>query len=656
MPIVDVPGVGPVDIPDEVLAKPPQTFGQKAEAALEAVYKPAAFTMSAVARGLATLPALALEAGIHGRGGFRGVSKAVKEFGVQPTTPGERVAARTIEGAAMGPMGVADAVYGALSGGVGELVQQQVERGGLQWLPEGARKWAPAVAGTAVALPQMAFPSLRERFAHQITESVSPEQLRAAAREMEEFPNTVLGQHLPMTSVAEGMQAAAASPYGRETRRMLQEQPAVVRGMSEEFVEGLPGKHVQTEVATNRAAKALTERVRQEQKAAGKAFQAELEPERRIPPGEVRGLQSDLQDFAARHEQLPIERIAEDAAAMLSPRGFPEAVYNRPDVIHSRLNEALAGQGPRTLEMPGVKASRMRNYAQVNDIIEKFWQRSSPDIQAAKAAYAKHAKEVVEPLKQETRAFTGVKGYEATKDATQTAFDALMNRGVDPLAKGGGSRIRTILRQINKVDPEISADLVKNWFSRNLGEAVKLSGKEAGGPLTAGRASQVMGLYSATHGPAPRATFRNQAIRDALGAVWEGKGFSKQQVEHALEGLGRMERYFDITSNVPGLVKGLPIGETKEMAKADTMAALAQASAVGPMWTAGKWKNFYEYARAMKWLDRVLTEPTMVEQLIRAGTGSRWKTEIGRIFAAMRPQIGADYPAINSTENENGAR
>lgn len=609
---------------------------------------------SALARGVAKGAAFPLHAGLgFGQALSENVAGAgmsptpdvmgpISRRGEQPYGSQEELANAALEGAGMAAVpfaGAAPMVHGGIAGLLSNLVAQREGAGGVlapavglassiitPTLASLGRGSAPTVARTALGRDS----SGRGGVSDEVLRQLADEQRMAQQAGL----STNIAQHEPSSPLYTVAQELAQSPEGVRTRAVLQGQPQQLATAGKAGIESLiPGTAWPDKQAlANRAAESLSGLFKKKLGEASAKFVEHYDPAERLKPAAVRNLDAKLAALEVRYKGRPMEDMLADVRDTIQPS---EKVWiTDPKELNDRVEEALSGLGKRMMNTTNEKAVELRQAQEVRQMVRGVLDEGSPQLRKAMRAYSEYRTKNVEPLQQRVGAFTGQTGYLPTKNASATALPrALFQDALPPepgRPSGSVSPTITLGRILNEADPTLFRDLFRTHIREGLTDAVEGHSQARGLGTVGPKMNQVLGEGSQDFGPldAREFTRRNQMIRDSLAVVAEGQGLTPQQRDELIRGVGKFQRLFQISSNVPG-IQSQPIAEhTQNISPVQPAAAAASglyASAIGGGSTIAR--RFW-WSRGLKAVDEMMNDPNKVHDLIKLGGTGRWTPEL----------------------------
>jgi hypothetical protein len=604
------------DFPDKALT----SLAREAPGAWGTVKRAAEVGGSAILRGLMSIPAMAAEAGMAldpGRYPTRNSAlRDVSELGVQPTTTGEKYAARGLEGAAgalAGPGVIAaplrSALVGASSGLGGEVSANLLGDNVLSRLLGG-------LAGGGAASLASAAKTTRAELAQEAMRDAGEAGLRegqAAQRNaLKEGVSLILPQGMGRGSnLDEMMNSLASSPHGVETARILRNQPKDVALMVEREVGGLPGIAREPQVAANNVQEAATgaldslkgQRTRMWQdtfdQVANRTGAGANVPQSAVMAevARLRGLAAgDLQNTP---KGQALNRLAN---SMLDDLGVPITSA-------TNLNEVLKAAGAKlkgiNLETPGIDAGAVRFIqSQIAQSRDNFGKAFEP-IQAANQAYRSFTEGVYNPVKQSVVGRVAGKGFDPAQEAAQSRVFGVLDRGTTPGAST--SEILTLEKALRRQPngPESFQDAIKTWMANKVAESSTQQGGRASEDVAANLEKVFLGNE-----------VKAQGTKDMLVALARSQGLPDNAL---LPGMQNVLRIASAAARRPSPVAGVTPSGLEEASRSATLGRLGNFSFIQPFRLVSKGINDALHADAYGFMDKMMSTPEGVDMLIRLG-------------------------------------
>lgn len=347
-----------------------------------------------------------------------------------------------------------------------------------------------------------------------------------------------------------------------------------------------------------------------------------------VPPQTVLEAASDLQKLV----QASPNTGKATALARLQKSLF-DPITEAPITDPKKLNDILTSEANKLksvdLNSSGIDAGTAKWIGmQIQNLREKLGASFEP-IREANKRYQQITKDVIDPLKQgPVGQFATPRGYKPDAAATQTKLTALLNKGEDPAA--GGSNIRALAKELQKVDPEAFPDALKTYVSGKLGESL---------PATIG-ASKVTAGDAAGKVYTSLFANRNQwnGLRQAAAASAESLG---QKPEDVVRGL---ENFAQITKALKNRVEpgGVRSEEVFKIAGQNYGADAMRIFGFLPFEKAARRMEDAVMAKTLTQFDRILTTPEGAAKLAELGKVPPMSGKALAIWAAMGAGASAE--------------
>lgn len=593
---------------------------------------------SALGRGLASIPAGMVTAGAL-MDPFNNVEDPYKiyegmtNFGLRPSTTGERYATSALEGvggAAVGPGGLVAPVRSAAIGasaGVGAEAGGQL----LPGTPLG-RILGGLLGGGAASLASGA-KTTRKELVREATRDAAPADMLAAKQLMTDAQQQGVSLNLSQamakgSNLDEMVNALAQSRHGQNTARTLRNQPVDVAMGVEREAAALPGVARQPQVAANNVQEAADSAVREAIGKASQAWQKAAPQGSSVPPAAIQALDKKL---AALAEQYPntsgADLIQEARAALLNPKkaagtaaskilgpdgrplveATPETRYLTDAMqLRSALEDSLSTFGSRKLNTPGLDATNLRRAQEVREAFKAVLEQHAPKLSQANAAYSQVMSDVVAPMKQSVVGrVAGRTGFDAEREAVTSRVFGVLDKGTTPGAST--SEILTLEKALRNQPngKEAFQDAVKTWMSNKISEATARQGGRPSEHTAANLEKVFMGN-----------DVKSQGFKDMLVALARSQGMADSAL---LPGMQNMLRITSAAARRPGTVAGVTAQGLEEASRSRLFGGVGNFSAIQPVRQPFKYIDDALNADAYSFLDKLLTTPEGVDTLIKLG-------------------------------------
>lgn len=587
---------------------------------------------SAVGRGLAAIPALAAEAGrATGAGGFESGSalRDSQRIGLQPTTTGEKYAARTVEGvaSAVGPGIVAAPVRTAIAGG-GSGFGSEAAAQSLGDTP--LNRLLGGLAGGGLVSVVSAPKTTRKELAAETLRDARPEDLVKGRQLMQdaldEGVTLNLSQAMPRASnIDKTVDILAQNQFGKNVVHQLREQPRQVAFGMETQAAKLPGAVREPQIVANNSQEASEAAIRQGFDLASKAWQKAAPQGSTVPQSAVAALDNELAALAKRYPNTSGAALIEEARAALrvpkqpapsgpqlvGPNGQP---LNPPPAapkyledalqLKGALEDVLSTFGSRKLNTSGLDATNLRRAQEVRESFRSVIDNHAPNLSAANAAYAQVMDDVVNPMKKSVVGRVAQRGgVDDAIEAVKTKVFAVLEAGTTPGAKS--SEILTLERAMRKSNPEAFQDAVKTWLATKLSKAAGQEGGRVNESVAANIERVLMGDE-----------VKSQGFKDMLVGLARSQGLPDNAL---LPGMQNFLKIVGAASRRPGNVTGTTPQQLERTSRSRIFGGIGNFSAIQPVRQPFKAVDDWLNRDAYSFMDRLLTSPGGVDTLMKLG-------------------------------------
>lgn len=666
MPIVQMPDGALVELPDNPSPELKEAVRQKIAGmpAASAPAQPAGMGESVVrslAKGFGNAAAAAPDAlsllpmSEEASGNFRQTAQDTRDFwnkvGAPSTLPKyPKAAVEGVGGAAAGggmAAPIRNSVAGAAGGIGGEAAATAYGEGPLQ---RGLGSLAGGlVGGMAGYAASRARPQTAE-LAQEALEGLPPQKLQEAKAFMQQADaqgvQMDLAQALHAVGVPEGTltrirDTLNGSKHGNAVQSILRAQPAELEIFTDQTVGKLPGRVYGKEQVANNLQEAATDRLTQAKQARTAQVRSIYEKAPDLPPEARQTLLSVAQRYA--NQPGATEALKKEAAtliakikgaspeltkaqeqarqALVEAKGLYERVEARKAL--AEINKQIAEAGNKPLRAADVdtwiseavgpyKGSPIsppdpKTLGQIKGFAKEMnaeFQKASPEVARAEQTFARISRETVDPLKQSSVGTMATpRGYRPDTQASVAKFDALMRAGTDPSAKT--SNIRTLGRELAKVDPQAVPDAVKTYVSGVVGKAFEPT-FNAGQVSNADAARKIQA-----------ALFDNklqwQGLQDAVAVSAQSMGKNPTEVVRGLKNYAMIVKGL---SNRPGRAAGMQEQQIIDAAGKSLPAEALRSFGWTPFARAGARVQDAVMGRTLRDFDKILSTPEGADMLV----------------------------------------
>lgn len=614
---------------------------------------------SAIGRGVASLPALAMDLNLIDPETGKPVagmpfSDKVRSTGEQPQTRGEQYfnsATEGVAGALTGsPAGAVAPVRSAVTGlgsGIGAEAAAGVSDNPLARLFGGLA--GGLGSGFAASKASAARPQSTE-LAKEALEGIPQEALlkaqmlqqRARAQGVDmDLAQALEGVGVPASNLTAIRDRLAQSRHGNKVQASLRGQPGQLDLLAGQTEAALPGPVTTMPNAANRVASAATKAVDSARTARTNAVRPFYEQ-----AGEAPALRKVFADRLSDELQNP--QITSQAAVQIKDAlerlqrmeatGAPATHALEFNTLLKELQGPFKGN-PLTPLDAGTKAILQRVAGDVRAELQEV----SPSIRAGDAKYAQISRDVVDPLKQgPTGQVAGKAGYKGDTQTPVARLEAIFNRGSDGGVKEASRDIVRLERELRGVDPEAFPAAVKAFIRDRINRSMESTvGTEglASGSTAGGSADKLW-----------HALFANQAqwqgMRDMAAGVARAKGLPEAEVVRGLENLAQISRSL---RNRPGKVGGLSSEDITQIGGKSQTANVARVYGFLPFERVARKIEDATMAKTFTEFDNILTSPdgaNMLRELGKVSVMSPKAITILGTFLGTVPQAEGSSPGI----------
>jgi hypothetical protein len=682
MPLVQMPDGQTVDMPDNPTPEqlqalqqihPEKNFGQK-------VLDTAANVGTNVVKGFAALPMLLDRLDINNQkqssnppppaedvlGYDTGIQRMrqqalqsredvlnkMENFGYKPETTADKYVAAASQGAGgallpSGNMGLLPRLLvGASSGAGSEASANALGDGVLSRLLGGLAGGLGASAGLKFR------PNNTQALVKDSLRDASPAELDQAIKDMEAAHaaglSTNLNQHMPTGSNLDVYaESLANSPQGKNVTANLRAQPRQVEMSAADQLNQLPGDVRPERMIANNAQDAATEAIKQMRQKAQAEWQANAPSTgSNIPPAAVAKfdqmlkqmqdkvpntsqaeLLSDVRDAlkAKASTEVQTPSLLDAAGNPINPPAGKEKYLSDALQLQGAIDDALAGQGKRALNTPGLTGKSLRSAQEVREAWKGVLGDYAPSLLKAKAAYQAVMDSEVDPAK------AGALGYLAQPAGSVSDRQASMGRVFSLFDKGTNpnspmSEIKQVGTQMAKAgQPEAFSDAVKSWFARGIDKAIQTSDNRTPDDVAKGLSDYFGSLTTNTS--------RIQGVRDMLSTVAKNQGMNDADQASYVRGFENWIKMVNAASNRPGTVAGTTAQQIGEEAAKTATGHLGHVSVITPLRQPVLWWARQVGKNSMQEMDRLLSSPEGAKMLVEMGKNPVMSTKNAVLFS-----------------------
>lgn len=350
-----------------------------------------------------------------------------------------------------------------------------------------------------------------------------------------------------------------------------------------------------------------------------------------IPPDVLKATFNKLDNIIASHP--PGSAEAKELTRLAKNLRNGEDMLNSPDQINQIFKQFSTRLKSVDLKTDGVDAGVSKYLGKVVGDMRKQLADGFVPMRKANQAFVDFTKARVDPLRQgPVGTLAQPHGYTPETQALVTKFDGLMNTGTDVTA--GRSEIRTVAKELGKVNPEAFENAFKGWISKKVQGSLTSGTKEL--PLTAD--PEVIGrLYDTLF----KSKMQWQGIKEATERMAVIRGENPEKVIRGLENLHSLTRAM---RNSPGSNVGMSQEELRRLGSASATANMARIMSFLPANRLGE-------AIERKVLGETLTK---LDTIVTSKNGAKMLIEISKVpvmSKAMFTILGS-YGSMVGTQEE----
>lgn len=605
------------------------------------------FGASAAARGVASLPALGMDAlnwvksgyGVldpenGGEVSFRApkmqASQAVQNFGVQPQGSTEKYVAAGIEGltgGALGPGGLAAPGRMALTGGMAGLGSHAGgELTGDKWYGKLLGGLAGGVTGATIGGQLAGVRPQSAAVAKEAIEGVSPQQMKAAQELMErsaaamppvkmDLAQALEGVGVPASNMTTLRNELASKMQGKGVRQTLNNQPQQYQMLADDRVNSLPGANWTQDQAANNVSKAATDTINAAKGERSAAVKGSYEAAGPVSETARAGLLAEIDDLLKQPGMTDqVKAAALDLKQKFSPKLDPKSQMPDSVPLHALDVDTAIGSavGPfkgTPLSPPDPKSLGQMKYlaGRLNEVLKG----ASPEVKQAEQTFSQISRDVIEPMKQgQIGKMATPRGYKPDIQASATKLESLFNKGTDVVAGQQVSPISELANGLKKADPEAFPAAAKAFLRNKLDTAFEAT--IAGHGTTSGSDADAVFKALFQH--------RNQmqGMRDMVAGIGNSYGLPKQQVVDMVNGMENLAQITRAIRNRPQSAGGMDAEQLKSMAGSSFLAKMVRATGQ-PFQKTGAGIENLVMGKTYREFDQLLTTPEGAQALMKLG-------------------------------------
>lgn len=355
----------------------------------------------------------------------------------------------------------------------------------------------------------------------------------------------------------------------------------------------------------------------------------------RIPPRTLDNVSATLEDLIAR---FPGAVEGQELAALRRNLTTENGMLTDPEQINRVLTQFTTRLKSPDLKTAGMDAGTAKY---LNGVVmkmrEELGQGFKP-IREANDAFVNFTESTVNPLKQGVVGrLAQPSGYNPETGAAVSKFDGLMNAGTPTNAKV--SDIRTMGKELAKVDPDAFESSFKGWLGRKLDE-VSTSSSEG---LPVGEVD-------------PQRLYNNlfakpnvwKGIKDAASVMAEVRGIDVTSYMRGLESFKQLTKAVSSRADPVGIS-----GEDlKRLGGSSATADFVRLASFAPMNRVGNRMEAYTLRRTLQDFDKILTSPEGADMLMQLGRVPVMSKKAQAILGTWGGMAGNSYGLSNSNPPE----
>ena len=439
---------------------------------------------------------------------------------------------------------------------------------------------------------------------------------------------------------------------GNQVQASLQAQPNQLHREAQRTVDAMPGSNFGEAQSANNLQEAATGAVnaaKQQRSEAVRALYAkagELPPEARKQlaatvdtflkqPGLSEDVKQAALDFTRKlsGRSQDLDQAVEAARAALAAAKSPSERAAAQAAL-AKANSAANTAGTKPLsaldvdtwlgELTGpfkgtpLSPAKPKSAGQIKylgGLLNKEFQKLSPEVAAAEKEFARLSDELVNPLKQSVVGnFATPRGYKPDVEASQRKLTALLDRGVD--VNASSSDVLKLGKELYKVDKTAFQDALKSHLSMKLEGVAKPGGISAAEATNADMAVKIADALWKSKSQA-------QGLRDAVSLIAKQNG---QDPVEAVRGLNRLIQMTDALRSRPQSIGGLRSNDLFELGSKTYGADALRVFGFLPFERAARKLEDAVLSKTLSQFDQILTSPEgaqMLSKLAKLPPGNR---------------------------------
>lgn len=582
------------------------------------------------------------------------------------------------------PIGKVAGLIQALGGGAGSEAAANIfgDTGGVRLL--GGLAGGGGTAGLQNAA-QRSLGRTTEEVAKIAATGVTEQQFRAAqtymAKLKSEGTDIDLAQALeaigtPRGAVAKIRDVLANKVAGRETQRILHEQPSNLEMQSDVFIGNMPGEVIGESQAANNLQRAATEVINLAKNFRSGEVRALYAAAKDLPPEKLRALGAAAQRLAAQpgatkelkaaaadfqrklaggDTLAKLEAAAESARQAVATAGTPSAKAAARRAL-ADVNQELENLGTKPVSAldvdtwiaeavgpyKGTPLSPVNPKAlgQVKGLageLNTSFQKASPEVAKAEGRFRAITESTINPLKQgPVGQLAGPKGYAPDVQASIARMQSLFKAGVDPQSSLKASPIRVAAKELAKADPDAFADAAKTYYSGKISQAFDAT--IAGAPATNADAAQR--LWKSLRFDDRK---QYQGMLDTVTSIAEQSG---QDPVRAAKGLESFAQMIKAMANRPGTTGTLSVEELYKLGGSSRAADFLRTFGIMPFERVARKIEDRTVNSMLADFDQLLTTPEGVDKLIALSKVPSTSKRAAQLI--LGAQVAGGQVAVNS--------
>lgn len=410
---------------------------------------------------------------------------------------------------------------------------------------------------------------------------------------------------------------------------------------------GLPPVKPAASLETLQAEKALSEAQTAAEKQALIQGQAQgqvktalegLNATERVPSTALQGLHGKLDKLIAK---FPGAVEGQELARLKANLTTPEGVLTDPAQINRIFTQFTTRLKSPDLKTAGMDAGTSKYLGGVITTLREDLGNAFAPVRQANKAFETFTDEVVNPLRQgPVGRLAQPAGYHPETGAQVSKLDGLLSEGT--LVPGGNSPIRTVVRELYKVDKTVADDALKANLTARIREAMDSPVTE-GGPST--NTDMAERLY--------KGLFKNprqwQGLKDFIA---ESATVKKQDPTDVIRGMENLKQITHAMTSRPASGGGLSGEDIKRLGGSSNTANAVRIASFLPANRLGEMIERATLGNTLAQFDTILTSPDGVKMLQELGRVPVMSKKAQIILSTYAATLGNPYGLSDSNPPE----